>query len=44
MSGGDQLIGYYVLECQNEKQAAELAATIPCAAIGTVEVRPVLQT
>ena len=42
-SGGEQLIGYYVLECQNDKAAADLAATIPCAAVGTVEVRPIPQ-
>ena len=37
----EQLIGYYVLECADQKEAAKLAATIPAAAIGTVEVRPV---
>jgi hypothetical protein len=39
----EQLIGYYVLDCQSDGEAAELAATIPCAAVGTVEVRPVMQ-
>jgi hypothetical protein len=39
----EQLIGYYVLECPSQQEAAELAATIPCAQVGTVEVRPVLQ-
>jgi hypothetical protein len=38
----EQLIGYYVLDCSNQHEAAELAATIPCAQVGTVEVRPVL--
>jgi hypothetical protein len=37
----EQLIGYYVLECQTQQEAADLAATIPAAQIGTVEVRPV---
>ena len=37
----EQLIGYYVLECQDAKDAADLAATIPAAKLGTVEVRPV---
>jgi len=41
--GAEQLIGYYVLDCETETQAADLAATIPCASTGTVEVRPVLQ-
>ena len=39
----EQLIGYYVLECANQQEASQLAATIPCAQVGTVEVRPVLQ-
>src|SRR5258708_3714135 len=37
----EQLIGYYVLECKDAKEAADLAAKIPAASIGTVEVRPV---
>ncbi|HLZ32211.1 MAG TPA: YciI family protein [Chloroflexota bacterium] len=37
----EQLIGYYVLECKDAKEAADLAATIPAAKQGTVEVRPV---
>jgi hypothetical protein len=35
------IIGYYVLECKDAKEATDLAATIPAAQIGTVEVRPV---
>ena len=42
-AGGEQLIGYYVLECASNQEANDLAATIPCAAVGTVEVRPVFQ-
>lgn len=42
-AGPEQLIGYYVLDCQSDQEAATLAATIPCASIGTVEVRPVAQ-
>jgi hypothetical protein len=42
-TGAEQLIGYYVLECKDHKEASDLAATIPCAEIGTVEVRPVFQ-
>ena len=41
--GAEQLIGYYVLECKDQQEANELAATIPAAKVGTVEVRPVLQ-
>ncbi len=42
-AGAEQLIGYYVLECASGQEANDLAATIPCAAVGTVEVRPVFQ-
>ncbi len=42
-AGAEQLIGYYVLECKDQNEANELAATIPCAEVGTVEVRPVFQ-
>jgi hypothetical protein len=42
-AGPEQLIGYYVLDCKSDQEAAELAATIPCASVGTVEVRPVQQ-
>jgi hypothetical protein len=43
-SGQEQLIGYYVLSCKDQHEANELAATIPCAQVGTVEVRPVVET
>ncbi|HEX8968288.1 MAG TPA: YciI family protein [Chloroflexota bacterium] len=39
----EQIIGYYVLDCRDQQEAATLAATIPCAQVGTVEVRPVVQ-
>jgi hypothetical protein len=39
----EQVIGYYVLECKDQQEANELASTIPCAQLGTVEVRPVFQ-
>ena len=39
--GAEQLIGFYVLECSGADQAEELAATIPCAEVGTVELRPI---
>src|SRR5690348_2684545 len=42
-SNAEQLIGYYVLECKDQQEANGLAATIPAAQIGTVEVRPVFQ-
>ena len=42
-NGQEQVIGYYVLSCKDQQEANELAATIPCAQVGTVEVRPVFE-
>ena len=42
-AGEEQLIGYYVLNCASAREAADLAATIPAARTGTVEVRPVFE-
>ena len=41
-NGGEQLGGYYMVECDNLDQAIEWAAKIPGAQSGTIEVRPVL--
>jgi len=38
----EALGGFYLLECDSEEQALELAARIPTAATGTIEVRPIL--
>ena len=38
----EQLTGYFVFECDNLDQALELAARIPGARHGAVEVRPLL--
>ena len=40
--GGEQVIGFYVLEVTDENEAVELAAKIPAAAHGRVETRPIL--
>ena len=37
----EQLGGYYLLECDSIDEAVELAAKIPGAAHGAIEVRPV---
>jgi hypothetical protein len=39
----EQLGGYYLLDCKDEAEALELAARIPGARYGTIEVRPVLE-
>jgi hypothetical protein len=36
------LAGYYLVSCASEERAREIAATIPDARTGTVEVKPVL--
>ncbi|HKN57170.1 MAG TPA: YciI family protein [Amycolatopsis sp.] len=36
------LAGFYLLECENFDRAVELAAKIPEASFGVVEVRPVM--
>lgn len=36
----EQLGGFYVFECNNLSEAEELAAEIPGAATGTIELRP----
>jgi hypothetical protein len=40
--GGEQLIGFYVLDVSGHDEALELAAKIPAAAHGRVEARPIL--
>jgi hypothetical protein len=38
----EQLGGYYLLDCANLDEAIELAAKIPHAAEGSIEVRPIM--
>lgn len=38
----EQLGGYYVLDCANLDDAIKYAAMIPGAAIGSVEIRPIM--
>ena len=40
--GGEQIIGFYVLEVADAAEAVALAAKIPAAAHGRVEARPIL--
>ena len=39
----EQLAGYYILECKDLDEAIGIAARIPGARMGTIEVRPVAQ-
>ncbi len=40
--GGDQLVGFYVIEAKDHDEAVEYAAKCPAAHMGAVEVRPIL--
>lgn len=37
----EQLAGFYLVECDGMERATEIAAQIPEAAVGVIEVRPV---
>lgn len=39
----EQLGGFYILDCQDLDEAIELAAKIPAAQAGAVEIRPILE-
>ena len=39
----EQLGGFYLLECESHERAVEIAARVPEAELGLVEVRPVLE-
>ena len=39
----EQLAGFFLLDCQRAGRAVEIAARVPEAELGLVEVRPVLQ-
>ena len=41
--GGDQLVGFYVIEAKDLDEAVAYAAKCPAAAGGAVEVRPIVQ-
>jgi hypothetical protein len=41
--GGDQLVGFYVIEAKDHDEAVEYAAKCPAAHVGAVEVRPIVQ-
>jgi len=39
----EQIAGYFLINAQDREEAISIAARIPCARIGTVEVRPVIE-
>ena len=40
----EQLGGYFLIEAQNLDEATSIAARIPSAKVGTIEVRPLVET
>jgi hypothetical protein len=43
-TGTEQIIGFYVVEAKNQDEAIAYAAKIPSAAVGSIEVRPILSS
>ena len=41
-TGSEQIIGFYVVEAKNQDEAIAYAAKIPSAAVGSIEVRPIV--
>lgn len=39
----EQLAGFYIVDCRDLDEALDLAARIPDAAYGSVEIRPILE-
>src|SRR6266576_2458298 len=43
-TGADQIIGFYVVEAKNQDEAIAYAAKVPSAAVGSIEVRPIISS
>ena len=41
-TGSEQIIGFYVVEAKNQAEAIAYAAKVPSAAVGSIEVRPIV--
>jgi hypothetical protein len=41
-AGSEQVIGFYVIEAKNQDEAIAYAAKVPSAAVGSIEVRPIV--
>src|SRR3979411_235834 len=42
-TGSEQIIGFYVIEAKNQDEAIAYAAKVPSAAVGSIEVRPIIR-
>jgi len=40
----EQISGFFIVECKDLDEAVDVAASVPAAWYGTVEVRPVAET
>jgi hypothetical protein len=40
--GSEQIIGFYLIEAKNQDEAIAYAAKVPSAAVGSIEVRPII--
>jgi hypothetical protein len=41
-AGAEQIIGFYVVEAKTQDEAIAYAAKVPSAAVGSIEVRPIV--
>jgi len=41
-TGTEQIMGFYVIEAKNQDEAVAYAAKVPSAAVGSIEVRPIV--
>ena len=41
-TSAEQIIGFYVVEAKNQDEAIAYAAKVPSAAVGSIEVRPII--
>jgi hypothetical protein len=42
LSGKEQVIGFYVIDAKSQEEAVAYAAKVPSAAVGAIEVRPIV--
>jgi hypothetical protein len=41
-NGSEQIVGFYVIEAKSQDEAIAYAAKVPSAAVGSIEVRPII--
>ncbi len=43
-TGSEQIIGFYVIDAKSQDEAIAYAAKVPSAAVGAIEVRPIISS